>query len=590
MTPTSVSDQQPLRSYLLNAGRTHGASFLSSLEERISVLEASADGRPIRILNLSSNPVREMDVIAQMAGGARVEHVCTINSKYLSDTQDPAVHYSNTFDSAFWEEIALDFEPDFVLSDGTLSDWHQVAMLKLIFPAIGSAGSLVFYQSSRKVDTDNDRLVKFVGFLAKSQMGQDKNVIESGDATGYLLRNISAISYTGKCIVLKKREFEQRRLKAVPFAVLANDHEVLDRPGAYPRIEARIYGSDHIKSRHAAVVTECADVIAPPAERGRIDGALISGGGIVHTHDGYIVEESFINTRHSSRRGPFYRIGSSDDYVSEKPLEPVRRVPGRNVLMKQTWDANYGHWIVDTLPRMRHYAKGNVSESGVLVNGSISDALQQMQASSLELFGIVPSQLRPIDWQTTEVDELVYVTPSSIPPMIKSPLSINTLSALADRVEPAILRKYDDYRRIYLTRNSYSRRKLVNEDALLPILLSAGYRVVIPEALSFPDQVALFSRASHVVGNMGAAFSNLAFSPHGVKVFMLATQRMQHDYFYDLVCHKHGEYYALQGKSVDSSDLGIGADFVIDDKDFLRVFHEFDGPAISDPIANQVDL
>jgi len=66
------------------------------------------------------------------------------------------------------------------------------------------------------------------------------------------------------------------------------------------------------------------------------------------------------------------------------------------------------------------------------------------------------------------------------------------------------------------------------------------------------------------VGNMGAALANLAFSPQDVTVLALATERMNHDYFYDIVCHKtHGRYQGLQGKAVvDSPD--IGSDFTID--------------------------
>lgn len=534
------------------------------------------EGQPARILNLSRTPEQEGAVLAALAAGGRVEHVCTINSRHLRGSQIPGIHYSVTFDSGFWEAIAVQFEPDVILSDGSLSDWHQIAMLKMLFPIVASGGSVVLQQHG--LSASGNALTRFLSTLVSTQMSRDRASIERDDATGYLLRNMETVSYSQQGVHIRKRETHQKRLEAVPFSAVAQEHQTLDRPEKYPRIPARIYGSDKMRARHSGAIVDQAGVSAPPAEVGRIANALVSGGGIVHTADGYIVEESFINTKHAQRRGPFYRIGSSNHYVSENSLEPARSVKGQAALMKQTWDANYGHWIVDTLPRISHYQNSfDLSDTCVLVNGSTSPALQQMQAESLELFGISAVQLLPIDWQTTQVENLIYATPSSIPPLIKSRRSIEILSSLGDRLDPASLERFAGWDRIYLTRNSYPRRRLINEDELLPAVEQAGYRVVVPESLSFADQVALFSRATHVVGNMGAAFSSLAFSPPGVRVLVLATQYMAHDYFYDLVCHKGGEYYGLQGLASESSGPpGIGSDFTIDKDAFLRVFTEFD--------------
>lgn len=576
MISIPLDGEHPLRSALTVTAQSYGRTAALSLEDRIRMVGLFPEGQPVRILNLSRSPEQERAVLAEIAGSGFVEHVCTTNSRHLRSDQVPDVHYSETFDSDFWEAIAVKLEPDLIISDGSLSDWHQIAMLKILFPIVASSGSVVLQQ--HKLPVGGNALTSFLSTLVSTQMSRDRASIERDDATGYLLRNMETVSYSQQGVSINKRATHQKRLEAVPFSAVAKEHQSLDRPETYQRIPARIFGSDKMAARHSGALADHAGVLAPPAEVGRIANALVSGGGIVHTADGYIVEESFINARHAPRRGPFYRIGSSSHYVSENSLDPVRSVEGQAALMKQTWDANYGHWIVDTLPRISHYLSGfDFAGSRVLVNGSTSPGIQLMQAESLELFGVSAEQLLPIDWQTTLVENLIYATPSSIPPLIKSPRSIEILSTLADRLDGASVERFASWDRIYLTRNSYPRRRLINEDILLPFVEQAGYRVVVPESLSFADQVALFSRATHVVGNMGAAFSNLAFSPPGVRVLVLATQHMAHDYFYDLVCHKGGEYYGLQGVAGEpSATAGIGSDFTIDKDAFLSVFGEFD--------------
>ena len=574
MIGNPLDTKYQLKFALLATERAYGKRAADTLETRLAVSEHGMVSKPRAILSLSKSPEHDRDVLVAFSHGAIIKYVCTTNSKYLPSEKLDDVFYSETFDALFWETVAIHGEPDLVLSDGSLSDIHQVQMLKLLFPAVASGGVIVLQQSS-SADAEN-ALVNFVSGLVASQLRQDKHVIEASDATGYLLRNAEVISFSKQCVMLRKRKTKQQRFESVPFAKVASDHSVLDTPVGYSRIPALISGSTKIKNRTDKVIADMVDVTAPPAEIGSLKNAVIAGGGIVFTTDGYIVEESFINTRHASRRGPFFRIGLSNHYVSERSLDPVRTASGRYALMKQTWDANYGHWIVDSLPRMEHYAGYiNLQDAGVIVNGSISPALQAMQAESLELFGVSRDQLLPIDWQATEVEDLVYVTPSSIPPLIKSPRSIEILESLAARVGPGTIEKFKGWERIYLTRNAYPRRRLLNEDGILPALQAAGYKVVESESLTFEEQIGLFSQATHVVGNMGAAFSNLAFSPMGVKVLMLATEHMLHDYFYDLVCHKNGEYNSLQGVA-EGEVLGIGADFTINVEDFGRLFAEFD--------------
>ena len=75
------------------------------------------------------------------------------------------------------------------------------------------------------------------------------------------------------------------------------------------------------------------------------------------------------------------------------------------------------------------------------------------------------------------------------------------------------------WRKLYLTRNQTWSRNIVNEAELIPQLQESGFEVVDCGTLSFDEQVRLFSEAAQIVGPHGAAFTNVLWSPPGLKVF-----------------------------------------------------------------------
>jgi len=78
-------------------------------------------------------------------------------------------------------------------------------------------------------------------------------------------------------------------------------------------------------------------------------------------------------------------------------------------------------------------------------------------------------------------------------------------------------------RRIYLSRARQARRRLLNEDQVLALLVRCGFEVVYPEKLSFREQLNLFANAEAVIGLAGSAFSGMIFSPAGAKFVVIAS-------------------------------------------------------------------
>lgn len=577
-----------VRASLDDIGRAVGSERSSAsldLLKRYDDVIAPYVGTGVQILDITAQVIESSELWAKGYPDSEVNIVYSRTDGLFNAPGKENIYTSRTFGSDFWLHLAKELNPNVIISDGRISVYHQMQMFRILFPALGAGGTFILENAvgalaSPRAGADklSSHMVSFFYSLSKATAGFDEQFSRHDEFWDYCKRNIDSIEYFRGNVVVRKRSFDQSMLVAVPFKALARDHEILDEPVMYPRIPIEIQGSDYIAARVERILEEASRKLPPRAETGILLDAKIVASGIVTVEDKFIVKESFINQNHTSRRTPFYRIESSDIYVTEESIETYRDMPATEtyIAAKQTWDANYGHWMVDTFPRLMNLANNfDLSHSRIVLSGNRSAAMKDVFADSLSLLGVPGQNLEWTDNRPIHFERLVYATPMSIPPLIKSELSIRNLEQLPNIIPEDSRIKYLNQRRIYLSRNKYPRRQLLNEQQILPIVERNGYEVVYPEELSLFDQIGLFSSADYVIGNMGAAFSSLAFSPKGVHVLALATEKMVHDYFYDIVCHKSGVYMGLQGiAEVQPGD--IGSDFTVDVAEFERLFELFD--------------
>jgi capsular polysaccharide biosynthesis protein len=108
-------------------------------------------------------------------------------------------------------------------------------------------------------------------------------------------------------------------------------------------------------------------------------------------------------------------------------------------------------------------------------------------------------------------------------------------------------------RRLYVTRGAEDGRQVFNEGELWQLLRDKGFEMIRPESLSWPEQVRLFSEASHVVGPMGSALANAVFTPAGGKLFTLAPTGMMDTFFWRLAGCIGLEYDEMRCLDVESA-------------------------------------
>lgn len=171
---------------------------------------------------------------------------------------------------------------------------------------------------------------------------------------------------------------------------------------------------------------------------------------------------------------------------------------------------NFAHWVFDHLPLLDFYNRVP-PDTPILLDRP----LQRFQAESLAQLGIPERNLRLLDYPGAfRVPHLWFpILASSIyrPPLTLRRGPVEWLRRrFLDGIEPG-----PGWRRLFISRHHLppAKRRLVNHEEVAAVFMDHGFEVVIPEELSFPDQVRLFSEAAVVAGPQGAGFANCVFAP-----------------------------------------------------------------------------
>ncbi len=227
------------------------------------------------------------------------------------------------------------------------------------------------------------------------------------------------------------------------------------------------------------------------------------GSGVLRRQDGAIEIEPIWIKNH---------LNDCGDFHSKWSWFP-KRLRGRYFNLSLFWWQNYYHWHCDVLTRLVGVLPKLEPDVQIIL-----PRLNAWQTRSLELAGLPLDRCVQFTGKRPwTVERLVYASPVAMTGD-HEPESLG-------RVRNIIRQKLGGeptqrgWRKLYLTRKSAPARRIVNEEELLPLLLQRGFEVVDCGALTFEKQVRLFSEAQCVIGPHGASFTNILWSPAGLKVF-----------------------------------------------------------------------
>ncbi len=211
------------------------------------------------------------------------------------------------------------------------------------------------------------------------------------------------------------------------------------------------------------------------------------------------------------------------------------------------------HWMYEVLPR---FALIQGIEGKIYI-----DQGQRFQRESLALLGIDPERIIDASqFQGVQAEELIV---PAIPPL--------PTRWSCDFLRAHIQVEREGKRRLYLSRKDAAKRRVLNEEELLPILEREGFEVATTSSLPFAEQVKLFASAEIVVGPHGAGFSPLTFCKPGTSVLELFSPAYSHRCYWQVAAAAGLPYHYLLGEGEhypDSVESPRDPDFAIDPKKF----------------------
>ncbi len=310
---------------------------------------------------------------------------------------------------------------------------------------------------------------------------------------------------------------------------------------------ATVLNHHHVE-RHchaaASVVLQIDDAI--------IDRAVIYCGP---GDDAPILYESY---RFPERAGDPPPAGSHDDVA----FAEFQRDDRAYLYLGSLGSFNYGHWLVDDLPRAKAWLRlrRRLRPVPVLVMPSHGERIDAIRLQSLRL--LVDSRIRVqfiAPYGPCRLRNLYYVTPVSYHPRTKNPAAIHFVRS---RAAVCLPEKGDPTRKLFVARRPPNSRAIINFDELWGFLQALGFELVEPETLAFASQVKLFRDAQVVVGQMGAGMTNSLFCRPATNLIYLAPIGWLEPFYLDLAVLGGQQYNFLAGPSVQDCPAYL-SDFTV---------------------------
>jgi hypothetical protein len=253
----------------------------------------------------------------------------------------------------------------------------------------------------------------------------------------------------------------------------------------------------------------------------------------------------------------------ADNYL----LSKRRRFAQSTAWIVDDWSSGYFHWLADALTRL--YTIQDRIHELVLLLPHRYEALEFVR-SSLEPFGV--SHVEFIREGEVLLCDRLFVPTQTAPSGHHNEELISGVRDILVRAYGASGGTGDE--RIYISRGRASKRRIVNEVAVMEILREFGFTVVYAEEHSFAEQVRIASAARYLVSNHGAGLTNMLFMGRGRSVLELRhkTDRINNCYF-TLASALDLDFFYQPCEPASPHEDAHTADLVVDVKALREILH-----------------
>jgi len=222
-----------------------------------------------------------------------------------------------------------------------------------------------------------------------------------------------------------------------------------------------------------------------------------------------------------------------------------------------TWSGAYFHWMTDALPRL--VAAQKMGFADILL------------PQNLLHFKYITASIKPFHKGNIRFTGRAVRCRSLLIPAHTAPTG-NYNEGLVRRMRDVYASYYRKSStqevlpdKIYVSRSKALKRKIVNEQECVSVLVGYGFHVVCLEDYEFDEQAQICLAAKFMVSNHGAGLTNMLFMQAGAAVLELRKRRDFHNNcYFALASALSIKYFYQLCESSDPDEGAHAADLVID--------------------------
>lgn len=296
------------------------------------------------------------------------------------------------------------------------------------------------------------------------------------------------------------------------------------------------------------------------------------GGNVLHYRDGENLRVLFETHRPSDLK-MIEAVG-----LESGRIDQAFDARGLYFYLGSVGSFNYGHWLVDDLPRLEGFfalRRLHPGRTVTILLPAYGAHMDEVRRRMIALYLGSEDGWRAVFYDRERVyalPRLYFTTPCSQEPYGKSPEAIAAVRTRLlrqtryARAKAAVERLRDpgSGRLLFVDRSGARGRTLVNRTEIVAAMEQRGFEVIDPEQFSPRQQIVRFARARVVVGLAGAAMTNTIFCPADARILYLVPDSGWNDpFFWDLAAARRQPYTAFHGRWSDRDDVFARRDFSV---------------------------
>tara|TARA_R110002073_G_scaffold46789_13_gene127493 strand:+ start:485 stop:1546 length:1062 start_codon:yes stop_codon:yes gene_type:complete len=302
----------------------------------------------------------------------------------------------------------------------------------------------------------------------------------------------------------------------------------------------------NLRSRDVQLFASCRYQEISPASIERLRGVEAFGRGPLR-HEGRYLQESFVTPAHAEtwRRERGHLRAAAERLIQSRSV-----IQSPTIWITDNWSCGYYHWMCDALPRLEMASQSHdLSAMTLLLPYKYRKHAYMRQ--SLIPFGLGEvrflKRFERVLCHNLILPSHVAVTGNHNQPIIQRMHQrfSGYLAESATAEDHAAVSKFGD--RVYISRSMATRRRVANEEAILPVLKKHGFTVFTAEQHDWRVQVQVAANAKYLVSNHGAGLTNMMMMTPQSRVLEIrdAVEETPNCYFSLASASRLDYYYAL---------------------------------------------